>query len=139
MIVTHVPTKSFSTVSTLTRTFHTLPLVTVPALVLTLTGMVAGVTVDLRVVNDALIKVALTVTTLLATFHVLTASVGTEVFLGAGVLWLDESGLSTAGTVVQAVSTLPVVFGTAPAQGLFVGAKGFVAHDTLVFVHDWLS
>lgn len=80
MIVTHVPTKSFSTVSTLARTFHALPLVAVPALVLTLTGMVAGVTVDLRVVNDALIKVALTVTTLLATFHVLTASVGTEVF-----------------------------------------------------------
>lgn len=40
---------------------------------------------------------------------------------------------------MQAVSTLAVVLGTAPAQSLFVGAKGFVAHDTLVFVHDWFE
>lgn len=43
-----------------------------------------------------------------------------------------------ARTAVEAVSALPVVLGTAPTQGLFVGVKGFVADDTLVFVHDYL-
>lgn len=72
--------KLFSTVATLAWSLHALPLVAIPAHVLALAGMVAGVTVDLRVVNDALIKVALAVATQLTTFHVLTARISTKVF-----------------------------------------------------------